>query len=107
MKNQEVYEAVFDGALHVRGCGRELLARAEEDGIEPVCTLGDPGLLSCSVFRFPGGGGFVAVRDGAGDAVFKVFCATSLALAEAASHYASLAANLRYGADIFEDAGVE
>ena len=104
MKNAEVYEAVFDGALHVRACtDQELLASMEEGAVEPVCTLGDPGMLAASVFRFPKGGGAVVVRDGEGDVSFKVLCATNLALAEAASHFASLASNLRYGADIFED----
>ena len=32
-----------------------------------------------------------------------VLCNSNLALAETASHYASLVANLRYGADIFEN----
>ena len=34
-----------------------------------------------------------------------VICNSNLALAEAGSHFASLVANLRYGADIFENEG--
>jgi hypothetical protein len=103
-KPQEVYEASFDGALHVRECrNEELLARLEDSEFDPVCTAGDPELMTASVFRFPEGGGFVVVRDEVGETSFTVLCTSNLALAEVASHYASLSAELRYGADIFEN----
>ena len=41
--------------------------------------------------------------DETGEKSFVVLCNSNLALAETASHYASLVANLRYGADIFEN----
>ena len=102
----EVYEATFDGALHMRACeNRDLLARLEDWQIDPVCVAGDPELMSASIFRFPEGGGSVVVHDETGEQSFVVICTSNLALAEAASHFASLAANLRYGADIFENEG--
>ena len=102
----EVYEATFDGALHMRACeSRDLLARLEDWQIDPVCVAGDPEVMSASIFRFPEGGGSIVVHDDTGEQSFMVICNSNLALAEAASHFASLAANLRYGADIFENEG--
>ncbi|MBQ1330683.1 MAG: hypothetical protein IIY31_03415 [Desulfovibrio sp.] len=100
----EVYEATFDGALHMRECDdRDLLARLDDWQIDPLCGAGDPELMSASIFRFPEGGGSIVVHDETGEKSFVVLCNSNLALAETASHYASLVANLRYGADIFEN----
>lgn len=102
----EVYKATFDGTLHMRECeAGDLLERLEDWQVDPVCGAGDPELMSASIFRLPEGGGAVIVHDETGEQRFMVVCDSNLALAETASHFASLAASLRRGADIFENGG--
>ena len=73
------------------------------DDPAPVCRLGDPALLCCSVFRDNScGGGVFVVRD-QDEVLFSCLAADNLTYAIAMAYFARMVADCRYGADIYEN----
>lgn len=73
------------------------------DDPSPVCKLGDPAILSCSVFRDESrGGGVFVVRD-LDDILFSASAADNLTYAIAMAYFGRMVADCRYAADIFEN----
>lgn len=109
---KELYLASYDGALHVKplaaGDGFDDIAAAlaEDDltMLAPFASAGDPDLVMAFAYDIPSHercGCVILFRDD--EPCFALLAKTQLALAETYAHYAHLVANMRYGADIFED----
>ncbi len=76
------------------------------DWMEPMFASGDSDLLYITVFRQPKNpGGIVAAFSSNGEGMFCVIANTSLDLMAASAHFSSMVSNVRYGVDIYENAG--
>ena len=94
---KKVQDAVAEPML-LQACETE-----DFETLEPMFAAGDPELAYCTAFRNPDGpGGVVLMAAGAAEPLFYVICNTNLDLMAAASHFASMVSNIRYGQDIFD-----
>lgn len=72
-------------------------------GLAVCCRMGDPDLVHCVVWREDGKpGGIFAFHDKNG-LLFVAVARSALEYATALGHFGSLAANARYGVDVFEN----
>ncbi len=94
---KKVQDAVAVPAL-LQACETE-----DFESMEPMFAAGDPELAYCTAFRDAvGAGGVVLVAAGSAEPLFYVICNNNLDLIAAASHFASMVSNIRYGQDIFD-----
>ena len=103
----ECYTLRLEGAaLHFVPC-RDAAALPQGGlppaGYELVSRLGDPALLHCAVFRQSGGAGGLFVVYDAGGPLFSALAESNLTYAHGLAHFGRMAADPRYGADIFAD----
>ena len=94
---KKVQDAVADPTL-LQACETD-----DFEMLEPLCGAGDTELAYTTTFRNPEGpGGVIVVGSGSSEPLFYVICNTNLDLLAAASHFAGMVSNIRYGQDIFE-----
>ncbi len=79
------------------------------DWMEPMFACGDPELVYLTALRPPkkAGGIVMVFYGGLEEAMFYVICNSNLDLVAAISHCSNMVSNVRYGVDIFENAGDE
>ena len=112
-KNNEgnyVFENVDGGRLTPlakSGAVDPLLKQAAEtdnfEWMEPFMAAGDTELVYTNVFRQPQNPGGIVVVSAMDEVLFCAIANTNLDLVAAASHFASMVSNIRYGQDIFEN----
>ena len=105
-----VFENVDGGRLTPlakSGAVDPLLKQAAEtdnfEWMEPFMAAGDTELVYTNVFRQPQNPGGIVVVSAMDEVLFCAIANTNLDLVAAASHFASMVSNIRYGQDIFEN----
>ncbi|MDO5538077.1 MAG: hypothetical protein Q4F72_11185 [Desulfovibrionaceae bacterium] len=102
-------QPVLRPAAEAAGVDPVLLQAAQGenfDWMEPMFAGGSPEHFYLTVFKQPKkAGGIVVVFYGGEEAMFCAIANSNLDLLACASHFSSMVSNVRYGVDIFENAG--
>ncbi len=79
------------------------------DWMDDMFGCGDPELVYMLALRHPKkcGGILMVFCGGQEEAMFYVICTSNLDLISGISHFSTMVSNVRYGVDIFENAGDE